>query len=122
MRVNENAVTNEPIPEKDWRSEMDDLLRRSREKMHASGILLTWLRSEFSELPHDPSDHDILHAARAYVLDLIKSVIFTDSVHNKVHYKWLTYLRHIDYVGSFSWGGVILSNLYNEMTRVGLRV
>ena len=100
---------------------MERLLGRAPEKMTKTGILLTWLRDAFGTLPEDPTELDLLYAARAYILDLIGSVILTDSSHNKVAYKWLMYVEYIDFCGGHAWGSAVLSNLYSEMTRVALK-
>ena len=100
-------MTGEAYVEGDWRLEMERLLGRSPDQMQPTGILLSWLRSEFGTLPDNPSEDDILYASRAYMLDLIGSVILTDSMHSKVNYKWLMYLEHLDYCGGFAWGAAV---------------
>jgi hypothetical protein len=120
LRVDGNAIEAPPEKDDNYRATMVTLLGRAPEHMHKSGIQFTWLREQFENLPDDADEDDCLQSARAYMLHMIGSVLFPDSNKNTVHYKWLTYLSHTDYCGTYSWGSAVLAYMYNEMSKVAL--
>ncbi|QHO52983.1 uncharacterized protein DS421_2g43900 [Arachis hypogaea] len=69
--------------------------------------------TEFENLmEHDASDETVRIYARAYILMLLSSQLFTDKNANRVHLRWLPYLASLDDLGRYSWGSAALAWLY----------
>ncbi|KAI4384300.1 hypothetical protein MLD38_002473 [Melastoma candidum] len=54
---------------------------------------------------------------RAYILQLIGSMIFPDKSDNLVHLMWLPLLEDFELCGSYSWGSACLAWLYRQLCR-----
>ena len=86
-------------------------------------LKLTWLQSNFAEIPEE-ADEDVVHRyVRAYIFQLIGGSIFTDHSQQYVFLMFLPLLQDITQVGEYSWGGAALAWLYRELckaSRIGV--
>ena len=87
---------------------------------------MSWLASRFDVLdPHAPEEQVCMHT-RAYMLQLIGSMIFPDKSDNLVHLMWLPLLEDFELCGSYSWGSACLAWLQEsyveQQTRKHIRL
>ncbi|GAB2276162.1 hypothetical protein Dimus_039176 [Dionaea muscipula] len=91
--------------------------------MEGSLVRLEWLRSHFQPLEtDDASDEEIERAARAYLLYILGTTIFTSKFGDKVSASYLHLLRDLICLDGFAWGAACLAFLYRELgkaSRVG---
>ncbi|KAJ1686997.1 hypothetical protein LUZ63_018387 [Rhynchospora breviuscula] len=106
----------------DWKEHIKKLLGKEPDERiferSKSGMRLTWLHQNFSHLERDEDTDTVRKHARAYMLDLIGSVLLPDNS-STVPLMYLALLADID-PGSAqqrSWGSAVLSCLYHELCR-----
>ena len=76
---------------------------------------MKWLDQTFSQFPDEPTDDQIQHFARAYILKLIGGYLMPDKSSSDVYLMYLPLLADLTAVGSYSWGSAVLSYLYREL-------
>ncbi|XP_050890129.1 protein MAIN-LIKE 2-like [Lathyrus oleraceus] len=79
------------------------------------GILLSRLKSYYNSLyldEHSTEDARIIKT-RCYIMLLLGSFLFPEGSGSSMHIMYLPLLRHIDRIGSYSWGSACLAYLYN---------
>ncbi|XP_012453465.1 protein MAIN-LIKE 1-like [Gossypium raimondii] len=70
-------------------------------------LTLAWLRANFKELSSTATEHEVMCAVRAYIMQLI----------GVIHLKYLPLLKDFSRAGSYSWGSTVLAILYHELCR-----
>ncbi|XP_038885843.1 serine/threonine-protein phosphatase 7 long form homolog [Benincasa hispida] len=83
--------------------------------LKGSRLSIMWLASQFPELPLDANDISVRRYARAYIMQLIGGLLFTDKSSTLVHLMLLPLLFDFEYAGMYSWGGDCLAWLYREL-------
>ena len=83
------------------------------------GILLSRLKSYYNSLyldEHSTEDARIIKT-RCYIMLLIGSFLFPEGSGSSMHIMYLPLLRHIDRIGSYSWGSACLAYLYSSLCK-----
>ena len=62
---------------------------------------LQWLCDEFTVVPAYLEDMEVEQFARAYILHMFGTHLFSDPTTNKVHLRWLPLLEDLDVCGSY---------------------
>ena len=62
-------------------------------------LKLTWLSLRFQELPDDAEEATVQHYARAYIMQLIGGLVFSDKSQNLVKLMYLPFLRDFNQAG-----------------------
>ncbi|XP_040948628.1 serine/threonine-protein phosphatase 7 long form homolog [Gossypium hirsutum] len=68
-------------------------------------------------LSANATEGELMCAARAYIVHIIRGVLMPDSNNNKVHIMYLPLLADLANVCSYSWGSAVLAVLYREFCR-----
>ena len=89
-------------------------------EIKGSVILTRWLCHQFSHPPVDLDDATLEQYARAFILGLIGSTLFTDKKGTHIHMCYLPLLRDLTQTSMYSWGSVVLAHLYRELCRASL--
>jgi len=71
-----------------------------------NSIKLSWLNSEFQDLPDDADDVMVAQHAWAHILTLIRSLLMLDTSGSRVHLMYLLLLSDLHNVSNYSWGQV----------------
>ncbi|XP_052480889.1 protein MAIN-LIKE 2-like [Gossypium raimondii] len=82
-----------------------------------SGLKFTCLKGNFGHLSANATEGELMRAARAYIIHIIRGVLMPDSNNNKVHITHLPLLADLSNVRSYSWGFAVLTMLYRELCR-----
>ena len=101
IRIDGPPVTR--TDERDWVEECDRLLGMvpPPTAIHGGQVKLTWLREQFT-IPLITYVETQQHA-RAYILHMIDTQLFSDYSKNKVFLDWLPILEDFDVCGAMSW-------------------
>ena len=83
-------------------------------------ISTRWLCHQFSHLLVDLDDTALERYARAFILGLIGSALFTDKKGTHIHMCYLPLLRDLTQTSMYSWGSAVLAHLYRELCRASL--
>ncbi|KAH1039976.1 hypothetical protein J1N35_041719, partial [Gossypium stocksii] len=78
-------------------------------------LKFTWLRANFEHPLSNPTQMDIIYAARAFILQLIWGTLMLDVNQNKVNIMYLPLLEDLAQVGNYSWGSAVMACLYCEL-------
>ena len=81
-------------------------------------LKLTWFRKQF--LMDPLTDVQTQQHARAYILYMIETTLFSNYSTNMTYLKWWPLLEDFDACGVMSWGSVVLAFLYRELYKVSL--
>ncbi|RYR31584.1 hypothetical protein Ahy_B01g056410 [Arachis hypogaea] len=78
-------------------------------------VHFTWFHERFRVLPDDPTEDTVRIYARAYIMILLSTQLFSDKSGNRVHIQWLPFVARLDDISSYSWGrqrwlGYIVAN------------
>ncbi|GAB2273391.1 hypothetical protein Dimus_039025 [Dionaea muscipula] len=88
-------------------------------------VRLEWLRNHFQPLgTHDASDEEVERAARAYLLYLLGTTIFTSKFGDKVSGSYPHLQCDLTCLDRFAWGATYLAFLYKDLgkaSRAGTR-
>ncbi|KAG8486966.1 hypothetical protein CXB51_020428 [Gossypium anomalum] len=82
-----------------------------------SGLKFTWLKTNFEHLPDNATEEELMCAARAYIMHIIRGVLMPDAKNNRVHLMYLPLLTDLHNVHSYSWGSAVLVMLYRKLCR-----
>ncbi|MFQ6668182.1 hypothetical protein Gotur_033929 [Gossypium turneri] len=63
------------------------------------------------------TEDELMCAAQAYIMHILKGVLMPDANNNKVHMMYLPLLAELSNVRSYSWGSAVLAVLYRELCR-----
>jgi Plant mobile domain len=106
--------------ERDWSMVVEQLLGKPvttetfRPKSKVA-ISIKWLHQNFSICPVIADENTIQQYARAYLLMLIGSLLFTDHSGNSISAIYLPLFRDFDRAGRYSWASAVLAYLYKEL-------
>ncbi|XP_015950987.1 serine/threonine-protein phosphatase 7 long form homolog [Arachis duranensis] len=87
---------------------------------YVSGCL-TDFHETFGECPEGADEETVRRFARAYIMMLLGTQLFTDKSGNRIHIRWLPYVARLEEMGGYSWGSAALAWLYRCMCRVANR-
>ncbi|CAN6225649.1 unnamed protein product [Urochloa humidicola] len=79
-------------------------------------IRLTWLYRKFSQLPENPTINDIAYSTRAYLLYLVGSTLFPDTMRGFVSPRYLPLLADFKKIREYAWGAAALAHLYRGLS------
>ncbi|RYR24002.1 hypothetical protein Ahy_B02g057498 [Arachis hypogaea] len=65
----------------------------------------SWFQETFGECPEGADDETVRRYARAYIMMLLGTQLFTDKSVNRIHIRWLPYVAWLEEMGyeTFSW-------------------
>ncbi|GJN32398.1 hypothetical protein PR202_gb20906 [Eleusine coracana subsp. coracana] len=79
-------------------------------------IRLTWLYRKFHQLPENPSINEIAYSTRAYLLYLVGSTLFPDTMRGFVSPRYLPLLADFRKICEYAWGTAALAHLYRGLS------
>ncbi|XP_044965647.1 uncharacterized protein LOC123425945 isoform X2 [Hordeum vulgare subsp. vulgare] len=79
-------------------------------------IRLTWLYRKFHQLPENPTINDIAFSTRAYLLYLVGSTLFPDTMRGFVSPRYLPLLGDFRRIHEYAWGAAALAHLYRGLS------
>ncbi|CAM0906010.1 unnamed protein product [Alopecurus aequalis] len=79
-------------------------------------IRLTWLYRKFHQLPENPTINDIAFSTRAYLLYLVGSTLFPDTMRGFVSPRYLPLLEDFRKIHEYAWGAAALAHLYRGLS------
>ncbi|XP_040952809.1 protein MAINTENANCE OF MERISTEMS-like [Gossypium hirsutum] len=82
-----------------------------------SGVSFTWLKAKHGQLSATATEGELMCAARAYIMHIIRGEMMPDASNDKVHLMYLPLLADLSSVSSYSWGSAVLAVLYRELCR-----
>ncbi|MFQ6638616.1 hypothetical protein Gotur_015601, partial [Gossypium turneri] len=82
-----------------------------------SSLKFIWLKAKFGQLSANATEGELMCAARAYIMHILRGVLMPDANNNKVHMMYLPLLADLSNVRSYSWGSAVLAMLYRELCR-----
>lgn len=78
-------------------------------------ITLSKLRDRFRVMPSNPTQREIDWHSRALVLEILGSIIFTDSSGDSVPAMYLQFMDNLATRTEYNWGGTVLAMLYRQL-------
>lgn len=78
---------------------------------------MSFLAEFLGEIEDDMEEDEIVQHTRAYILQLIRGVLFSDKSQNRVHLMFLPLLEDLQLERPYSWGLTVLSWLYRQLCR-----
>lgn len=78
-------------------------------------ITLSKLRDRFRVMPSNPTQREIDWHSRALVLEILGSIIFTDSSGDSVPAMYLQFMDNLATHTEYNWGGAVLAMLYRQL-------
>ncbi|RYR30616.1 hypothetical protein Ahy_B01g055365 [Arachis hypogaea] len=81
----------------------------------------SWFQETFGECPEGADEETVRRFARAYIMMLLGTQLFTDKSGNRIHIRWLPYVARLEEMGTYSWGSAALAWMYRCMCRVANR-
>lgn len=79
-------------------------------------IRLTWLYRNFHQLPEHPTINKIAYSTRAYLLYLVGSTLFPDTMRGFVSPRYLPLLADFGKIREYAWGAAALAHLYRGLS------
>ncbi|TVU02164.1 hypothetical protein EJB05_52360, partial [Eragrostis curvula] len=79
-------------------------------------IRLTWLYRKFHQLPENPTINEIAYSTRAYLLYLVGSTLFPDTMRGFVSPRYLPLLADFRKIREYAWGAAALAHLYRGLS------
>lgn len=79
-------------------------------------ISLKKLRDQFKEMPENATKEQIEHYTRAFILDILGSMIFPDTSGDGVPAMYLQFLQDLDKPKEYNWGAATLAVLYRQLS------
>jgi len=103
-----------------WRERVEVFLGRElppdTPSSRTSGVLLSWLRTNFGQCPPiNADDQTITYYCRAWVMHLFGCVLFPDGTGDTASWMYLPCLTDWHTAGGYSWGSAILGYLYRQL-------
>ena len=89
-------------------------------KIKGSAISTRCICHQFSHPPVDSDDTTLERYARAFILGLIGSTLFTNKKGTHIHMCYLPLLKDLTQTSMYSWGSAVLAHLYRELCRASL--
>ncbi|KAL9668258.1 hypothetical protein QQ045_002637 [Rhodiola kirilowii] len=75
----------------------------------------SWFKDHLKVIPADVDEETLKKYARAYLLNLIGTTLFSDKSGNMIPLCFLPLLEDLDRIRDYSWGSAILACLYSNM-------
>ncbi|KAL9667109.1 hypothetical protein QQ045_001457 [Rhodiola kirilowii] len=75
----------------------------------------SWFKNYLSVIPADEDEETLKKYARAYLLNLIGTTLFSDKSGNTILLCFLPFLEDLDRIRNYSWGSAVLACLYSNM-------
>ncbi|MFQ6668781.1 hypothetical protein Gotur_034300 [Gossypium turneri] len=66
------------------------------------GLRFSWLKVNFKHLSINATKHEVMYAARAYIMHIIGGVLMPDANNNRVYLMYLPLLADLQNVCSYS--------------------
>uniref|UniRef100_K3YXU0 Aminotransferase-like plant mobile domain-containing protein n=1 Tax=Setaria italica TaxID=4555 RepID=K3YXU0_SETIT len=106
-----------PCVSEGWRARVAAFLGQEVEEQgtHTSGVLISWLREDFSQCPQDADAETVGHYCRAWILHLFACVLFPDATGDTASWMWIHCLTDWHQAGLYSWGSAVLCFLYRHL-------
>lgn len=79
-------------------------------------IDLSKLCERFSVLQNEPTTREINWHTRALVLDILGSIVFTDSSGDGVPIMYLQFMEILERPTEYNWGAAVLAMLYRQLS------
>ncbi|MFQ6644769.1 hypothetical protein Gotur_020115, partial [Gossypium turneri] len=80
-----------------------------------TSLKFSWLKANFEHLSINATEHDVMCAARAYIMHIIGGLLMLDANNNRVYLMYLPLLSDLQNVRSYSWVSAVLAMLYCEL-------
>ncbi|XP_022156071.1 serine/threonine-protein phosphatase 7 long form homolog [Momordica charantia] len=83
-------------------------------------LSLPWLANQFDDFAHLPDDVDdvaLQRYASAYILTIIRGIVFSDRLNSRVHLMYLPLLADFGIAEQYSWGASCLAWLYRQLCK-----
>ncbi|XP_016177757.1 protein MAIN-LIKE 2-like [Arachis ipaensis] len=100
----------------EWFQELFSELLPS-DKVKQFTVHFTWFHRRFTVLPVYASKDTVRIYARAYIMMLLSTPLFSDKSVNQVHIQWLPFVARLDDMGTYSWGSTALAWLIDACVR-----
>ncbi|KAK5775473.1 hypothetical protein PVK06_043368 [Gossypium arboreum] len=71
-------------------------------KSKFTGLTFSWLKANFEHLSINATEKEVMYAARAYIMHIIRGVLMSDVNKNRVHLMYLSLLADFQNVRSYS--------------------
>nr|XP_025635065.1 protein MAIN-LIKE 1-like [Arachis hypogaea] len=96
-------------------------MRLDERQIQKFTVNCSWFQETFEECPEGADEETVRRFARAYIMMLLGTQLFTDKSGNRIHIRWLPYVARLEEMGGYSWGSAALAWLYRCMCRVANR-
>ncbi|KAL9662600.1 hypothetical protein QQ045_027433 [Rhodiola kirilowii] len=80
----------------------------------------SWFKDHLRVIPDDADEETLKKYARAYLLNLIGTTLFSDKSGNTIPLCFLPLLEDLDRIRDYSWGSAVLACLYSNMCSASL--
>ncbi|MFQ6656210.1 hypothetical protein Gotur_026418 [Gossypium turneri] len=81
------------------------------------GIKFTWLKAKIGQLSATATEGELMCAAGAYIMHIVRGVLMPDANGDNVHLMYVPLLADLSTASSYSWGSDVLAVLYRELCR-----
>ncbi|XP_072065389.1 protein MAIN-LIKE 2-like [Arachis hypogaea] len=81
-------------------------------------VKCTWMQQMFSDLPEGVDEETVWRYARAYIMMLLPTQLFSYKSGTRMYIRWLPYVVRLEDMDSYSWGSTALSWLHRCLFRV----
>ncbi|RYR75800.1 hypothetical protein Ahy_A01g000381 [Arachis hypogaea] len=79
------------------------------DKVKQFTVHFTWFHRRFTVLPAYASKDTVRIYARAYIMMLLSTQLFSDKSVNQIHIRWLPFVVRLDDMGAYSWSSTALA-------------
>ncbi|KAL8156428.1 hypothetical protein AgCh_001497 [Apium graveolens] len=119
LRIDGKAVTGHTHSEGGWSDLVKNMFGATPGEQNLKGarLKLTWLHSLTKVLTDDADENELLRYTRAYILQLLGGILFTDHQGCQVHCMFLPLLEDLSSCQKLSWGAGVLAFLYRELCK-----
>ncbi|KAK1355732.1 hypothetical protein POM88_048988 [Heracleum sosnowskyi] len=117
LRIHGNAVTGHTRCEGGWSNVVKNMFGEAP-NLKGGRLKLNWLDSVVPKvLPDDANEDELLRYTRAYILQLLGGVLFTDHQGCQVHCMFIPLLENLSVCQELAWGAGVLAYLYRELCK-----
>ncbi|KAK1401462.1 hypothetical protein POM88_001067 [Heracleum sosnowskyi] len=111
------AVTGHTRCEGGWSNVVKNMFGEAP-NLKGGRLKLNWLDSVVPKvLPDDANEDELLRYTRAYILQLLGGVLFTDHQGCQVHCMFIPLLENLSVCQELAWGAGVLAYLYRELCK-----
>ncbi|QHO11126.1 uncharacterized protein DS421_15g495460 [Arachis hypogaea] len=68
----------------------------------------SWFQETFGELPYRANEPTVRRYARAYIMILLETQLFSDKSGTRIHIRWLPYVARFEDMGGYSFSLVVI--------------